>query len=78
MFREFLKKSNSFIGSTFDYNKIKFEENGVNWNGYEAKQIIFCEGYQSIHNPFFSWLPFKLTKGEVLTVQFENLKLDIQ
>ena len=75
-FREYLKKSNSFLGSTFDYNKIEFKENGVAWNGYEAKQIIFCEGYQSIHNPFFSWLPFKLTKGEVLTVQFENLKLD--
>ena len=46
------------------------------WNGIEAKQIIFCEGYQCINNPYFSWLPFKLTKGETLTVSFENLQLD--
>jgi glycine/D-amino acid oxidase-like deaminating enzyme len=41
-----------------------------------CKKIIFCEGYQSIHNPYFDWLPFKLTKGEVLTVNFKNLKID--
>tara|TARA_R110001592_G_scaffold129358_1_gene341774 strand:- start:4258 stop:5325 length:1068 start_codon:yes stop_codon:yes gene_type:complete len=75
-FREFLKKSNSFLGSTFDYSKIEFKEDSIVWNGYEAKQIIFCEGYQSIYNPYFKWLPFKLTKGEVLTVKFKNLKLD--
>ncbi|MCB9360402.1 MAG: FAD-dependent oxidoreductase [Flavobacteriales bacterium] len=75
-FREFLKKSNCFLSSTFDYSKIDFKKDSVIWNGYEAKQIIFCEGYQSIYNPYFKWLPFKLTKGEVLTVKFETLKLD--
>jgi glycine/D-amino acid oxidase-like deaminating enzyme len=75
-FKNFLAAKNAYLNSKFDYKKIEFRENGVEWNGYSAKKIIFCEGYQSINNPYFDWLPFKLTKGEVLTVNFKNLKID--
>lgn len=75
-FRNFLIKKEAYLTSKFDYDKIELKENGVSWNGYSAKKIIFCEGYQSINNPYFDWLPFKLTKGEVLTINFKNLKVD--
>jgi len=75
-FRDFLIKKEAYLNSKFDYDKIELKENEVSWNGYSAKKIIFCEGYQSINNPFFDWLPFKLTKGEVLTINFKNLKID--
>lgn len=75
-FKNYLLKKDAYLLKKFDYNKIEFKENGVEWEGYGAKKIIFCEGYQSINNPYFDWLPFKLTKGEVLTVNFKNLKID--
>lgn len=75
-FKKFLVKKESYLSAKFDYDKIEFDENGISWNGYLAKKIIFCEGYQSVNNPYFDWLPFKLTKGEVLTVNFKNLKID--
>lgn len=83
-FREFLLKKEAYLNTKFDYSQIAFttpvngqtDENNVSWNGYSAKKIIFCEGYQSIHNPYFDWLPFKLTKGEVLTVNFKSLTID--
>ncbi len=75
-FKHYLIEKESYINMKFDYDKIKFSENAVVWNDYSAKKIIFCEGYQSIYNPYFDWLPFKLTKGEVLTVKFKNLKID--
>jgi glycine/D-amino acid oxidase-like deaminating enzyme len=75
-FRNFLLKKEAYITRKFDYDKIEFNDNSVSWNGYSAKKIIFCEGYQSINNPYFDWLPFKLTKGEVLTINFKNLKID--
>jgi glycine oxidase len=75
-FRNFLKGKEAYLNAKFDYEKIILNENDISWKGYAAKKIIFCEGYQSIHNPYFDWLPFKLTKGEVLTVNFKNLKID--
>ena len=75
-FRNFLKSKEAYLNSKFDYDKVEMKDNGVTWNGYSAKKIIFCEGYQSINNPYFDWLPFKLTKGEVLTINFKNLKID--
>jgi glycine/D-amino acid oxidase-like deaminating enzyme len=74
-FKNYLKSKDAFIGKKFDYNAVVFENDFVCWEGYLAKKIIFCEGYQSINNPYFDWLPFKLTKGEVLTVDFKNLTL---
>ena len=74
-FKNYLKSKDAFIAKKFDYNAIVFENDLVSWEGYRAKKIIFCEGYQSINNPYFNWLSFKLTKGEVLTVNFKNLSL---
>ena len=75
-FREYLIENEAYLNAKFDYDKIVFNENGASWNNYSAQKIIFCEGYQSIYNPYFDWLPFKLTKGEVLTINFKNLKVD--
>lgn len=75
-FKNYLIEKSSFVALKFNYDDLKLTENGVQWRKYEAKQLIFCEGHQTVNNPYFNWLPFKLTKGEVLTVQFKNLKLD--
>ena len=72
-FRSYLKENTSYLNDKFDYSKIELTADGVIWKDYKAKKIIFCEGYQSINNPYFDWLPFKLTKGEVLTINFKNL-----
>lgn len=74
-FNSYLKEKEAYLNKKIDYSKITLTDNGVEWEGYQAKKIIFCEGYQSIYNPYFDWLPFKLTKGETLIVNFENLEL---
>ena len=71
----FLIKNDSYLNHKFDYANIEFRSEEIVWKNYSAQKIIFCEGYQSINNPYFNWLPFKLTKGEVLTVNFEKLEL---
>ena len=42
------------------------------YNGYTAKGVIFCEGHRATKNPLFSWLPFSLTKGEVMELNIED------
>lgn len=46
---------------------------GVQWNGIHFDQVVFCEGWTGRGNPFFDWVPFKPTKGEVLEIQCEGL-----
>jgi glycine/D-amino acid oxidase-like deaminating enzyme len=41
----------------------------IQWQDVRAKTLIFCDGQQARFNPWFSWLPFQMAKGEILTLQ---------
>ncbi len=75
-FRNYFSQNDCLLEETFDYNRVSFSENKVVYKDIEADKIIFCEGYKTIDNPYFSWLPFKLTKGEILTVKIPDFKID--
>ena len=51
-----------------DYNheELTVSSSGVEWQGYRAKSVIFCEGFRGALNPWFSHLPFQLARGEIL------------
>ena len=42
--------------------------NPVRWEGLEAHRVVFCDGWQVIHNPWFDWLPWQPSRGQILTV----------
>lgn len=67
-----------YLAETFDYSQLSVYEEKVVYKNLQAKHIVFCEGYLVKHNPFFSWLPLKPAKGEVLTIQSQELKLKNQ
>lgn len=46
------------------------------FNGKPVARIIDCRGYKTAESKWFGYLPFGLTKGEVLTVRCEGLNLD--
>ncbi|MCG8340098.1 MAG: FAD-binding oxidoreductase [Cytophagales bacterium] len=66
--RSYLKVHNAYIEGSFVYNKIRFHSKSVTYQTMKARKIIFCEGIQAKQNPFFNWLPFRLVKGELLSV----------
>jgi glycine oxidase len=39
---------------------------------HRARRIISCEGFAATRNPYFSWVPFKGAKGDILTVRFDR------
>lgn len=75
----FLEKSKKFflgrkllLQQQFNYTDILHSENQLSYNEITSKGIVFCEGYQMLHNPYFSKLPLIPTKGEVLTLEIKN------
>lgn len=57
----------------FDYNLLTFHNGLWEWEGFQARHVIACEGWQLPNNPFFQSLPLKSVKGQVLTVDAANL-----
>jgi glycine/D-amino acid oxidase-like deaminating enzyme len=70
--RNYLMTNALLLEERFHHDQLNLSDGGVEYKGMAAKQIIFCEGYRAMHNPLFTWLPFKLTKGEVLTVEIDS------
>jgi glycine oxidase len=57
--------------STFEPNET------IKINGFETKYLIFCDGYKGKDNPFFSYLPFQFSKGEILEIQKKTWKVNL-
>ena len=48
----------------------------IQWKDYTASAIIFAEGWRVINNPFFQYLPFSPSKGEVFICNLDNYNID--
>jgi glycine/D-amino acid oxidase-like deaminating enzyme len=64
-----LQEAGLLLPERFDITQLQLTEQGVSYKGITANHLIFCEGWQAVHNPYFKWLPLQPTKGEVLEVQ---------
>ena len=41
----------------------------------EHDKLIYCEGFNAIHNPYFNYLPFSPVKGELLDIEIQNIDI---
>ncbi|MCF8463957.1 MAG: FAD-binding oxidoreductase [Flavobacteriales bacterium] len=68
-YRKYLKQKGFLIKKALDYSKLKLKESEIEYEDVKAERIIFSEGRYISENPFFNWVPFKPTKGQILTVK---------
>ena len=75
--RDWLNANKLLIEDGFDHQQLQLESRKIGYQEIDAKRIVFCEGmHTAMQNPFFGWLPFALTKGEVIHIKSTALKLD--
>ncbi|MBK0370417.1 NAD(P)/FAD-dependent oxidoreductase [Flavobacterium agrisoli] len=76
-YRNYLKNNQFLIEEKFDYNELFFDDHGLTYKNFKAKNIIFAEGFGMMHNPFFQDLPLDGTKGELFVIKAPTLDLDV-
>lgn len=67
-YRKHLQEKGVLIEEEFNYQEVRAEEK-VSYKDVSAERIFFCEGRFISENPFFNWIPFRPTKGQMLTVR---------
>ena len=52
-----------------NHDDLVLRDDGIAWKDATARHLVFCDGYRSMHNPWFDWLPFAPDQGEILTLK---------
>ncbi|MFD2917268.1 NAD(P)/FAD-dependent oxidoreductase [Psychroserpens luteus] len=76
LYRNYLLENDKLEGEEFQYELLEIEQEYVQYKDIKAKHIVFAEGFGVTKNPFFSHLPLNGTKGEMLTIEASDLKMD--
>jgi glycine/D-amino acid oxidase-like deaminating enzyme len=71
--RRYLAERELLLETQLDPSALLHNAAGVQYQHMQARAVIFCEGAQIIHNPWFGQIPFLLNKGEVLQVKVPGL-----
>lgn len=75
-FDNFFEKSGVLYKEKFDYSKLEILQDSVKYKEFEAKKLVFCEGWRVSENPYFNWLPYRAAKGEILTIRSDAVLPD--
>ncbi len=68
-YKNHLTKIGSYIEGNFEEDRLEFDRNGVKYGDVQAKKVIYCNGGFVKDSKYFSWLPFRLVKGETLLIE---------
>ena len=63
-----LQQQDSYQRQSLDYAQLQMEGETVCYGGIQARQMVFCEGWRAIDNPWFDWLPLAPSRGTILTL----------
>ncbi len=74
-FSRYFECEGILVKERFCYDDMKIMKEGVKWQGDVFSKVIFCEGFQAQHNPWFSGLPYNFAKGEILTLSSDDRNL---
>ena len=71
-----LKQSGRLVEAGFDEQQLEMEHSAIRWQDERFDFVVFCRGYREGSSALWGHLPFKPTKGEVLTIRCPGLALE--
>jgi glycine/D-amino acid oxidase-like deaminating enzyme len=74
-YRYVLQHQSKYKNELFEYSELTIGQEKISYQGNDYSKIIFAEGNFISKNPFFNYLPMKVSKGEMLIVKIPNLNL---
>ncbi len=77
VYTNYLKQENKLFSEKLNYNDIRIHDDYFEWKSNRFKYILFCDGAEALHNPFFNWIAFKPAKGEAFILKIPNFKTDL-
>lgn len=70
---ERLQEEGALFIDQLDPSKVEVTNDHIRYRNFEAKKIIYCQGYHSASNPLWKFIPFLPAKGEILTIHCAEL-----
>ena len=64
--RQNIRKTGIYRNSRFKEDNLSLRSQSVHYEEFTSKRLIFCNGSSASRSKLFSWLPFKLVKGELI------------
>ncbi|UPA12397.1 NAD(P)/FAD-dependent oxidoreductase [Borrelia venezuelensis] len=73
--KKYFIKYNAYIEAEINEDEIKTNDKSFIINEFKFKKLILTRGYKEKIARLFSYLPFKLAKGEILIIEMQGLNL---
>jgi len=70
------KLTNHIVDVEVSWNDLTDTGEGVTYLNKIYKKVIIADGSYATNNPFFTYIPFNLCKGEALKVKIEGLEMN--
>ncbi len=75
--KEYFNSLDSLIIDKFDYNSLIINKDNIEYKGNSYKNVIFCQGFYTVNNPFFKYIPMALANGEIIDLEIEGLNANV-
>ena len=76
LYAKSLRLKDSYITSPFNYEILEIDDSvGLRYGDFQAKHIVFAEGFGLKNNPYFNKLPLVGNKGEYIIIKATDLQL---
>lgn len=71
--QRYIRERAVIIEAPFEYQNLTAAEDHWQYGDLKVQKVIFCEGIRAMNNPWFSYLHFHPTGGDILTVRVDGL-----